>query len=88
MARGSQVHRQFVTDETRVVVATIAFGPHRCVHARECVYLCMNVSVFVCDYSCICTLAGMGIDKPDVRCVIHYGFPQSVEAYHQASDWS
>jgi Werner syndrome ATP-dependent helicase len=27
----------------------------------------------------------MGVAKPDVRLVVHYGWPQSLEAYHQES---
>ncbi|MDQ6601713.1 MAG: HRDC domain-containing protein, partial [Chloroflexota bacterium] len=45
------VQERFMRGETRVLVATVAFG--------------------------------MGVDKADVRAIIHYNLPQSVEAYYQ-----
>lgn len=45
------VQDRFMRGETRIIVATVAFG--------------------------------MGVDKPDIRFIIHYGPPDSVETYYQ-----
>jgi ATP-dependent DNA helicase RecQ len=51
VADRAAAQERFMRGETRVLVATVAFG--------------------------------MGIDKPDIRAIVHYNLPQSVEGYYQ-----
>lgn len=47
-------------------------------NARQEAWINNRVRVMVCTNA-----FGMGIDKPDVRCVVHLGLPDSLEAYFQ-----
>ncbi len=76
-------------DGTESIAAAIAATgrPARIYHAGLSPELrAANQSAFVAseDMVMVATIAfGMGIDKPDVRFVIHAGLPKSIEAYYQ-----
>lgn len=50
-AERSRIQTGFMAGQTRILVATVAFG--------------------------------MGVDKPDIRFILHHGLPASLEAYYQ-----
>ncbi len=50
-AERTRIQSGFMSGQTRIMVATVAFG--------------------------------MGVDKPDIRFILHYGLPSSLEAYYQ-----
>ena len=76
-------------DQTEKLAATLAKTgrPVRCYHAGlDPEVRKRNQADFVAseDMVMVATIAfGMGIDKPDVRFVIHAGLPKSIESYYQ-----
>jgi bloom syndrome protein len=67
----SLIQEEWIKGVFNIIVATVAFG------------MGSFVRVHRKPYDCNSRLFTPGIDKPDVRFVIHHSLPQSVEGYYQ-----
>lgn len=72
-AQREKSHHMFVTDAVEVLVVWLSILPTS-KRSTPCAWMQCLVAT---------TAFGMGIDKADIRRVIHYGVPKSVETYYQ-----
>lgn len=75
-AQRAFVQKQWSKDEINIICATVAFG------MGIFTSLLLPIALINCMRSHF-ILVISGINKPDVRFVIHHSLPKSIEGYHQ-----
>lgn len=70
------VQKQWSKDEINIICATVAFGMGISLSTFLVVSLVGNYMAHTYEVF-------SGINKPDVRFVIHHSIPKSIEGYHQ-----
>lgn len=72
----TRVQQQWSKDKINIICATVAFGMGNFIFQTS---VCIT-TIVACP---MLTLLIVGINKPDVRFVIHHSLPKSIEGYHQ-----
>jgi bloom syndrome protein len=77
----AHVQKQWSKDQINIICATVAFGMGNVIFQSYIhIYVC-NIYLWVFHANGI--VQTVGINKPDVRFVIHHSLPKSIEGYHQ-----